>query len=105
MSIPRQALSHRFAQRRANPRLVTLARALARLKSRVTVLHTGAHPDDEQNAMLAYMRFGLGMRTIIGCSTRGEGGQNTLGPERGGALGVVRTRYRLARLRPLRPGP
>ncbi|WP_332711335.1 PIG-L family deacetylase [Pelagibacterium mangrovi] len=92
MSIPRQALSHRFAQRRANPRLVTLARALARLKSTVTVLHTGAHPDDEQNAMLAYMRFGLGMRTIIGCSTRGEGGQNTLGPERGGALGVVRTR-------------
>lgn len=92
MPISRQELAHRFTQRRAAPKLVRLARALSRLKSTVTVLHTGAHPDDEQNAMLAYMRFGLGMRTIIGCSTRGEGGQNTLGPERGGALGVVRTR-------------
>lgn len=92
MPISRQQLSHRFAQRRANPRLVKLARALSRLKSTVTVLHTGAHPDDEQNAMLAHMRFALGMRTIIGCSTRGEGGQNSLGPERGGALGVMRTR-------------
>ncbi|HCO56457.1 MAG TPA: PIG-L domain-containing protein [Pelagibacterium sp.] len=91
MPLSRLELSHRFTQRRANSRLVALHRALARLKSCVTVLHTGAHPDDEQNAMLAFMRFGLGMRTIIGCSTRGEGGQNTLGPERGGALGVVRT--------------
>ena len=92
MPLSRPELSHRFAQRRATPRLVALHRALSRLKSTVTVLHTGAHPDDEQNAMLAFMRFGLGMRTIVGCSTRGEGGQNTLGPERGGALGVVRTR-------------
>lgn len=92
MPLSRTELTHRFTQRRANPRLVALHRALSRLKSTVTVLHTGAHPDDEQNAMLACMRFGLGMRTIIGCSTRGEGGQNTLGPERGGALGVVRTR-------------
>lgn len=92
MPLSRPELSHRFSQRRATPRLVALHRALSRLKSTVTVLHTGAHPDDEQNSMLAAMRFGLGMRTIIGCSTRGEGGQNTLGPERGGALGVVRTR-------------
>ena len=92
MPISRHQLSHRFSQRRANPRLVALARTLSRLKSTVSVLHTGAHPDDEQNAMLAHMRFALGMRTMIGCSTRGEGGQNTLGPERGGALGVVRTR-------------
>lgn len=92
MPISRQDLSHRFAQRRAAPRLVKLARVLSRLKSTVTVLHTGAHPDDEQNAMLAHMRFAQGMRTIVGCSTRGEGGQNSLGPERGGALGVVRTR-------------
>ncbi|WP_417579544.1 PIG-L family deacetylase [Pelagibacterium sp.] len=92
MPLSRSELSHRFAQRRASPRLVALHRALSRLKSTITVLHTGAHPDDEQNAMLAFMRFGLGMRTIIGCSTRGEGGQNTLGPERSGALGVVRTR-------------
>ncbi|WP_420864530.1 PIG-L family deacetylase [Pelagibacterium halotolerans] len=92
MPLSRTQLSHRFGQRRTSPRLVALHRMLSRLKSTVTVLHTGAHPDDEQNAMLAFMRFRLGMRTVIGCSTRGEGGQNTLGPERGGALGIVRTR-------------
>lgn len=92
MTISRTTLSRRFASRRATPKLVALHRSLTRLKSTVTVLHTGAHPDDEQNGMLALMRFGRGFRTIIGCSTRGEGGQNSLGPERGAALGVVRTR-------------
>ena len=38
------------------------------------------------------MRCGVGVRTISACSTRGEGGQNALGPERGGVLGVLRTR-------------
>jgi LmbE family N-acetylglucosaminyl deacetylase len=42
--------------------------------------------------MLAVLRFGLGMRIVIACSTRGEGGQNAMGPERGGLLGLVRTR-------------
>ncbi len=44
------------------------------------------------NGLLAYLRLGLGMRVIIACSTRGEGGQNALGPERLGALGVMRSR-------------
>ncbi|HWJ87440.1 MAG TPA: PIG-L family deacetylase [Pelagibacterium sp.] len=91
MSVSRTALSQRFAQRRSTPRLVALHRAISRLKSTVTVMHSGAHPDDEQNAMLALMRFEFGMRTIVACSTRGEGGQNNLGPERGGSLGVLRT--------------
>ena len=82
----------RLRRRAAQPRLVTLARALSRLKSTVTVMNTGAHPDDEHNEMLATMRHQMGMRIVIACSTRGEGGQNTLGPERGGALGVLRSR-------------
>ncbi|MBO9590048.1 PIG-L family deacetylase [Devosia sp.] len=82
----------RLRRRAANPRLVTLARALSRLKSTVTVMNTGAHPDDEHNEMLATMRHEMGMRVVVACSTRGEGGQNTLGPERGGALGVLRSR-------------
>jgi LmbE family N-acetylglucosaminyl deacetylase len=57
----------------------------------LTVMNTGAHPDDEANGMLAALRFAYGMRIVVGCSTRGEGGQNALGPERGGALGVLRT--------------
>lgn len=76
----------------ADPWLIRLHRRLSALKSTVTVMHTGAHPDDEQNGLLAYFRMELGMRTIIACSTRGEGGQNALGPERLGALGVIRSR-------------
>nr|WP_201864143.1 PIG-L family deacetylase [Microvirga soli] len=54
-------------------------------------MNTGAHPDDEINGMLAALRFAYGMRVVVACSTRGEGGQNALGPERGGVLGVLRT--------------
>lgn len=76
----------------AEPRLVRLYRALTRLGSTITVMNTGAHPDDEHNGMLATLRHQHGARIIIACSTRGEGGQNTLGPERVGALGVIRSR-------------
>ncbi|WP_248633451.1 PIG-L family deacetylase [Cereibacter changlensis] len=82
----------RLAAREASPALMRLHRALSRLGSVVTVMNTGAHPDDEQNGMLAWFRLGLGMRVIVACSTRGEGGQNILGPERGGLLGVLRSR-------------
>lgn len=82
----------RLFRRAAQPRLVTLHRALGRLKSPITVMNTGAHPDDEHSDMLAVLRHQLGMRVVIACSTRGEGGQNVLGPERGGALGVLRSR-------------
>ncbi len=82
----------RIERQMADPWLIRLHRKLSALKSTVTVMHTGAHPDDEQNGLLAYFRMELGMRTIIACSTRGEGGQNALGPERLGALGVIRSR-------------
>ncbi|CUX56032.1 PIG-L family deacetylase [Agrobacterium genomosp. 13] len=82
----------RIERQMADPWLVRLHRKLSALKSTVTLMHTGAHPDDEQNGLLAYFRMELGMRIIIACSTRGEGGQNALGPERLGALGVIRSR-------------
>ena len=82
----------RLRRRQSQPAMLALHRALSRLKSTLTVMNTGAHPDDEQSGMLALMSFEMGMRVIIACSTRGEGGQNTLGPERTGALGVLRSR-------------
>jgi len=81
----------RLARAVHQPALVRLHRALSRLQSVLTVMNTGAHPDDEANGMLAALRFAYGMRIVVACSTRGEGGQNALGPERGGALGVLRT--------------
>lgn len=79
---------------RSKPELASLrpGRALGRLRSTLTAMNTGAHPDDEQSGLLAWLRFGLGMRVVIACSTRGEGGQNALGPERGAALGLLRSR-------------
>ncbi len=82
----------RLARQAAQPHLIAFYAALGRLQSSLTVMNTGAHPDDEQNGMLALLRHQHGMRIVIACSTRGEGGQNSLGPERGGALGVMRSR-------------
>ncbi|RBO95599.1 PIG-L family deacetylase [Pseudochrobactrum asaccharolyticum] len=82
----------RIEKQKSAPALIRLHHALSRLRSVVTVMNTGAHPDDEQSGLLAFFRFGAGMRVIVGCSTRGEGGQNALGPERGGALGLMRSR-------------
>ncbi|WP_455429922.1 PIG-L family deacetylase [Microvirga aerilata] len=81
----------RLARAVHQPALVRLHRALSRLPSVLTVMNTGAHPDDEENEMLAALRFAFGMRIVVACSTRGEGGQNALGPERGAALGALRT--------------
>jgi LmbE family N-acetylglucosaminyl deacetylase len=88
MLTSRERLFHRAQA----PRFVALYRALTRLQSTVTVMNTGAHPDDEHNAMLACLRHENGARIVIACSTRGEGGQNSIGPERIGALGVLRSR-------------
>lgn len=85
-------ITNRLIRREGRPALLRLHRALSRLTSVVTVMNTGAHPDDEQSGMLAWFRFGLGMRVVVACSTRGEGGQNILGPDRGGLLGVLRSR-------------
>src|SRR4051794_4534599 len=55
------------------------------------VLCVAAHPDDEDAGVVAYLARGLGVRTICWSATRGEGGQNRIGPEREEALGIVRT--------------
>lgn len=76
----------------AEPSVLRLHRALSRLKSTVTLLDTGAHPDDESSAMLAALSLRDGVRVVLLCSTRGEGGQNAIGPERGGDLAALRSR-------------
>ncbi len=82
----------RLERSQARPLLVELHHALGRLGSTLTVMNTGAHPDDEHSGMLAAMRFGYGMHVVIACSTRGEGGQNGIGPERTASLSILRTR-------------
>ncbi|WP_010138291.1 PIG-L family deacetylase [Oceanicola sp. S124] len=85
-------IQDRLAAREAQPALLRLDTALSQLAGCLTVMNTGAHPDDEHSGLMAWLRFGLGHRVVIACSTRGEGGQNALGPERGALLGVLRSR-------------
>ncbi len=68
-----------------------LSQALKRLDIVGSVLHTGAHPDDENSALLAWLARGQGIRTAYLSATRGEGGVNLLGSELFEALGVIRT--------------
>jgi len=76
--------------------VVALGYTLRRLQTTARVLHIGAHPDDEDSALLAYLARGRGVRTAYLSLTRGEGGQNSLGPELYEALGVLRTLELLA---------
>ena len=73
----------RIARDRAAPRIVELHFALTALRSVVSFLQSGAHPDDETSAMLAALRFRDGLSIAYVCSTRGEGGQNDIGTETG----------------------
>lgn len=82
----------RIANQRANPAIVRLWKAMRPLRSVASFLNTGAHPDDETTSMLAALAWRDGFRVAVACSTRGEGGQNNLGTERGADLGAIRTR-------------
>jgi LmbE family N-acetylglucosaminyl deacetylase len=70
--------------------------ALLRLRSTVTVLHTTAHPDDEDGALLTWLSRKAGARTGLLTLNRGEGGANLIGPELYDALGILRTEELLA---------
>jgi LmbE family N-acetylglucosaminyl deacetylase len=73
-----------------------LGLALRRVGASGRVLFVTAHPDDEPNALLVRLARGLGLRTILLTVTRGEGGQNVIGPELSDALGVLRTEELMA---------
>ena len=60
--------------------------ALDRLNVVGSALMIAAHPDDENTALLAYLARGRKVRTGYLSLTRGEGGQNLIGPEQGDAL-------------------
>jgi LmbE family N-acetylglucosaminyl deacetylase len=61
-----------------------------------SVLYIAAHPDDENTVLITYLARGRNYRTAYLSLTRGDGGQNLLGPELGEELGVARTQELLA---------
>jgi LmbE family N-acetylglucosaminyl deacetylase len=68
-----------------------LGLALRKLPGIGSVLYITAHPDDENNALLARLSRGEGHRVGLLTLTRGDGGQNEIGSELFEALGVVRS--------------
>ena len=68
-----------------------LGLALRELNSTGVFMMITAHPDDENNALLARLSRGEGHRAVLLSATRGDGGQNEIGPELFDALAVLRT--------------
>jgi LmbE family N-acetylglucosaminyl deacetylase len=75
---------------------VGLVQALDRLPSISRVMFIAAHPDDENSGALPFVSRGLHARTALLTLTRGEGGQNLIGPEMFEGLGMIRTGELLA---------
>ena len=84
------------AQQRGIPDAADLEIALHKLNVLGSVLYVGAHPDDENTSLLALFSKGRKYRTAYLSVTRGEGGQNLIGPEQGAELGLLRTQELLA---------
>jgi LmbE family N-acetylglucosaminyl deacetylase len=73
-----------------------LGLSLRKLGTTKRVLMVGAHPDDEDTQLLARFALEEGADVAYLSLTRGEGGQNGIGPELGEGLGLLRTEELLA---------
>ncbi len=76
--------------------VAALADILEQLGANKRVLMIGAHPDDEDTQLLVLLSRGLGTQAAYLSLSRGEGGQNLIGPELGPGLGIIRTEELLA---------
>jgi len=83
-----------FAQKPLDAAQIQLA--LKKLTVVGSALYVAAHPDDENTALIAYLGNERLYRTGYLSMTRGDGGQNLLGDEKGELLGVIRTQELLA---------
>ena len=68
-----------------------LVQSIERLRTTASAMHTAAHPDDEDTALIARLARGDHARVAYLSLNRGEGGQNIIGTELFDALGVIRT--------------
>jgi LmbE family N-acetylglucosaminyl deacetylase len=70
---------------------VGLGLALRQLPVEAAALYVTAHPDDENNGVLVALDRGRGIKTSLLTVTRGDGGQNEIGPELFQAIGILRS--------------
>ncbi|HSK81713.1 MAG TPA: PIG-L family deacetylase [Thermoanaerobaculia bacterium] len=76
--------------------VAAVERALDKLSTHKRLLVIAAHPDDEDTSLLTLVSRGLGGESAYLSLSRGEGGQNLIGPELGVGLGLIRSRELLA---------
>ena len=84
------------AQKPKEPSSTEIYEAIQKLNFLGSVLYIAAHPDDENTRLIAYMSNHEKARTAYLSLTRGDGGQNLIGPEIRELLGVIRTQELLA---------
>jgi LmbE family N-acetylglucosaminyl deacetylase len=70
--------------------------AIQRARISTRILFITAHPDDENSGLLPYLSHALNADVALLTITRGQGGQNAIGPELGAQLGVIRSSELLA---------
>lgn len=78
------------------PDAAAIQLALNKLQVLESVLYVAAHPDDENTRLIACLVNGRLADTAYLSITRGDGGQNLIGPELGELLGVIRSQELLA---------
>lgn len=80
-----------LAQQPVKPNAVELYNQIQKLNFLGSVLYIAAHPDDENTRLISYLSNDVKAQTGYLSLTRGDGGQNLIGPELRELLGVIRT--------------
>ena len=80
-----------WAQQPVKPNSVDIYHQIQKLNFLGSVLYIAAHPDDENTRLISYLSNDKKARTAYLSLTRGDGGQNLIGPELRELLGVIRT--------------
>ncbi len=80
-----------WSQQPQKPNTIELYNQIQKLNFLGSVLYIAAHPDDENTRLISYLSNDIKAETGYLSLTRGDGGQNLIGPELRELLGVIRT--------------
>ncbi|KXK36494.1 MAG: PIG-L family deacetylase [Saprospiraceae bacterium] len=80
-----------FSQKTKQPTSAEIYLQMEKLGVLGSALYVAAHPDDENTKLIAFLANDRKVFTTYLSLTRGDGGQNLIGPEMSELLGVIRT--------------
>ncbi len=90
------SITSSYSQKPKTPSSAQIYESIQKLNFLGSVLYVAAHPDDENTRLISYLSNHVKARTAYLSLTRGDGGQNLIGPEIRELLGVIRTQELLA---------